>query len=291
MQSDNGVLVSIITPSYNQGRFIEETILSVKNQDYPNIEHIVVDGGSVDNTLDILKEYEGTYNLRWISEPDEGQADAINKGFGMANGGIIGWLNSDDMYFSTDVISHVIQQFRDNKSVDILYGHAVKVNARNRLMRIKVIPEFNYKHLKRLCYIVQPSVFFKKKVVEQEKLNISLQYSMDYEYWLRLGRKFTWKRTNRILSVDRNHESRKIISNAEKSVEDTKKVREQYGFYSTSFWALQLIDKFRLRWRRVAGLMKLNELRRNRNYAFPIEFDGIFITIWHQIFRDDCYLL
>ena len=75
-------LVSIVTPSYNQGRFIEDTILSVKNQDYPNIEHIVVDGGSTDNTLDILKKYEGTYNMRWISEPDEGQSDAVNKGLG-----------------------------------------------------------------------------------------------------------------------------------------------------------------------------------------------------------------
>ena len=89
-------LVSIITPSYNQGRFIRQTIESVLNQKYPNIEYIIVDGGSSDNTLEIIKEYEG--KIKWISEKDNGQSDAINKGFSMANGEIIAWLNSDDIY-------------------------------------------------------------------------------------------------------------------------------------------------------------------------------------------------
>lgn len=100
-------LVSIITPSYNQGKFIEETIQSVLNQDYPNIEYIVIDGGSTDNTIDILKKYEG--RLRWISEPDKGQSDAINKGFAMARGSMMAWLNSDDTYLPGTV----------NKVVDI----------------------------------------------------------------------------------------------------------------------------------------------------------------------------
>ena len=86
-----GPLVSIVTPSYNQGRYIEETIQSILNQDYPNFEYIVIDGGSNDNTIEILKKYEG--NLTWISEKDRGQADAINKGFYMAKGEIVAWLN------------------------------------------------------------------------------------------------------------------------------------------------------------------------------------------------------
>ncbi|MEM2568057.1 MAG: glycosyltransferase, partial [Candidatus Bathyarchaeia archaeon] len=100
----NDTLVSIITPSLNQGRFIRETLLSVKSQDYPCIEHIVIDGGSTDDTLMILKRYEGTYNLRWISEPDEGHSDAVNKGFRMAQGEIVGWLNSDDVYFDRSTV-------------------------------------------------------------------------------------------------------------------------------------------------------------------------------------------
>jgi glycosyltransferase involved in cell wall biosynthesis len=87
--------VTVVTPSYNQGPFIEETLLSVKHQDYANIEHLVIDGGSTDETLGILRRYEATYPLRWISEPDRGQADALNKGFRRAQGEMIGWLNSD----------------------------------------------------------------------------------------------------------------------------------------------------------------------------------------------------
>ena len=101
-------LVSIVTPSYNQGKFIEDTILSVKNQSYPNIEHIVVDAGSTDGTLKILRKYEKEYNLKWVSEPDEGQSDAVNKGFEMAKGEIVDWINSDDVYFDTMTISYVV---------------------------------------------------------------------------------------------------------------------------------------------------------------------------------------
>src|SRR4030067_3134955 len=91
-------LVSIITPSLNQGEFIEETILSVKNQTYENIEHIIVDGGSTDDTLNILKKYAGSYRMRWLSEPDNGMYQAINKGMRLANGEILAYLNSDDLY-------------------------------------------------------------------------------------------------------------------------------------------------------------------------------------------------
>jgi len=125
--SEQQPLVSIVTPSYNQGQFIEDTILSVKNQDYSNIEHIIVDGGSTDNTLEILKEYENSYNLRWVSEPDNGQADAINKGFDMAKGEIIGWLNSDDTYFSSHVLTKVVEKFRQTEA-KIVFGNDVLIN-------------------------------------------------------------------------------------------------------------------------------------------------------------------
>ena len=113
-------LVSIITPSYNQGMFIEDTILSVKNQDYQNVEHIIIDGGSTDNTMDILKRYEGAYNMRWTSEPDRGQSDARNKGWRASNGQIVGWLNSDDVYLEKNTIGYVVEQFASHQDADIV---------------------------------------------------------------------------------------------------------------------------------------------------------------------------
>jgi glycosyltransferase involved in cell wall biosynthesis len=115
----NKPLVSIVTPSYNQGRFIEATLLSVRNQDYPNIEHLVIDGGSSDNTVEILEKYEKVYNLKWISEPDKGQSDAVNKGFERARGLIIGWLNSDDIYIDQQVISYIVSKSKEFSDADV----------------------------------------------------------------------------------------------------------------------------------------------------------------------------
>ena len=204
--------VSIITPSYNQGEFIEDTILSVKNQDYPNIEHIITDGGSTDNTLEILRKYEGTYNIHWISEPDKGQADAVNKGFAMAKGEIIGWLNSDDVYLYKDTISLVVRTFCNQPDVNVVYGHVIKINPKNTILRAKFIPNFNYDLLCRWCFPAQPSVFFRRKVVENQQLRTDLHCSMDYDFWLRIGQKYRWKRINYALSADRNHLVRKGIS-------------------------------------------------------------------------------
>ncbi len=114
-------LVSIVTPSLNQGRFIQETILSVKDQTYPNIEHIIVDGGSTDGTLDIIKKYEGTYKMRWVSEPDSGQSDAINKGWRMAKGEILAYLNSDDTYMPW-AVETAVELFSEHPDVAIIVG-------------------------------------------------------------------------------------------------------------------------------------------------------------------------
>ena len=111
-------LVSVITPSFNQGRFIEETIESVLSQDYPNVEYLIIDGGSTDNTLETLRRYED--KLSWICEPDKGQADAINKGFRKAQGDILCWLNSDDTY-EAGAISKAVESLLENPDVKKAY--------------------------------------------------------------------------------------------------------------------------------------------------------------------------
>src|ERR1700729_2746740 len=122
--------ISIVTPSFNQGPFIEEALRSVKEQNYPAIEDIVVDGASKDGTMEIVKGYAGTpgwEHLRWISEPDDGQTDALNKGFRMANGEIVGWLNSDDRY-RPGCFASVVRGFAGQDETDVLYGDYTWMN-------------------------------------------------------------------------------------------------------------------------------------------------------------------
>lgn len=263
-------LVSIVTPSYNQGRFIEETVLSVKNQDYPDIEHIIVDGGSTDDTLEILKRYEGTYNLRWISEPDEGQADAVNKGFDMAQGEIIGWLNSDDVYFDTGTISAVVEAFQKHPEADVVYGDCAYIWEDGTILRIQCVPGFRYSRLLRGCFLEQPAVFFRRHVVESHKLDVRLKVAIDYEYWLRIGREYRFYRLPHILAADRNHRGRISIASRDKFQAVSAELRRQYLPNPT--WRHRLewqLDKvFSGTPRRIKGLILLLALTRKRDFAF-----------------------
>jgi len=184
-------LVSIITPSYNQGRFIEETILSVKNQKYENIEHIIIDGASTDNTVSILNKYP---HLKWISEPDRGQSHAINKGLRLAKGELLAYLNSDDTYCPWTV-KIVVEYFSQYQNVDMVYGDCNIINADSQLVGLEKKMPFSYKDLLRYSnygggnYIKQPAAFFRKSIQLQVGLfDEQLHYAMDYDYWLRLGR-------------------------------------------------------------------------------------------------------
>jgi glycosyltransferase involved in cell wall biosynthesis len=179
--------VSIITPSLNQGRFIERTIQSVLSQHIDNLEYIIIDGGSQDQTLEILNQYKN--RLKFISEPDDGQSDAINKGLKMASGDIIGWLNSDDIYYP-DAIKSICSFFQKHPEIDIVYGQAYHIDAHDQIIAPYPTQPWHFKQLFNHCYISQPAVFFRKTVIERYGLlNKTLNYCMDFEYWLRLGKK------------------------------------------------------------------------------------------------------
>ena len=222
-------MVSIVTPSYNQGRFIEETIRSVLLQGYPDIEHIVVDGGSTDNTLEILKKHERVYNLRWLSEPDKGQSDAVNKGFRMAKGDIIGWLNSDDVYFSRDVVSYAVSRFQELKDAGVIYGNSVYIGEDNLILRACwAFPWFSYRLLRLGDFIVQPATFFRRVVAQEQELDISIDLPMDYEYWLRLAKNgVEFRHVSKILAGYRRHSATKTMSRLEKMKTETRNVQEQ----------------------------------------------------------------
>jgi glycosyltransferase involved in cell wall biosynthesis len=230
-------LVSIVTNSYNYGRFIEETLLSVMNQDYPRIEHIVVDGGSTDNTVKVLKKYEKKYNLRWVSEPDEGQSHAINKGFRRSRGEMIGWLDSDDVYFDKHCISYLVETLSDKPDVDVIYGNDVLIDANNVIYRVRHFPKWSYNRILRRFYISQPTTFFRRRVIKENAMDESLKFAMDLEFILRIGKDYKFEHVNRILAATRVHSSRKSISKRRLAVDEAKRVLKRYGHkYDFSYY-------------------------------------------------------
>ncbi|MBN1995821.1 MAG: glycosyltransferase [Anaerolineae bacterium] len=183
MKQQETPLVTIVTPSFNQGQFIEETILSVKTQDYPAIEYLVIDGGSTDNTLDILEKHRNDF--WWVSEPDQGQSDAINKGWARASGDILAFLNSDDTLMPGGVKA-AVQFLIAHPEVDIVYGDINYIDEHSRVIQRYQAPAFDFARLlTEGCYIPQQSVFIRKAVFEKVGgLDVNLYTSMDYDYWL-----------------------------------------------------------------------------------------------------------
>jgi glycosyltransferase involved in cell wall biosynthesis len=195
--------ISVITPSLNQADFIEKAINSVLCQYYSNFEHIIIDGGSNDNTIDILKKYN---HLKWISEKDSGQSNAINKGFKLATGDIICWLNSDD-YFDADTFTRVSDYFFEHPDCSILYGDITYVDEKNTIVRRIAGNEIS--HLTLSIYpdlVRQPSTFWRSSIVNEfGGLNEKLKLVMDLEFFLRISSKYKFHYIAQNLSFFRTY--------------------------------------------------------------------------------------
>lgn len=204
-------MVSIVTPSYNKGSFIEETILSVKNQTYPHIEHIVVDGGSTDETLDILRKYSDS--LIWISEPDEGQSDAINKGWRMSRGEIVAYLNADDTYMPW-AVQTAVEFLAENPDVAMVYGDCNIIDEHGQVIGQYPTKEFALRQiLCGFCIVPQPSVFLRRAVLDKVGyVNTDLYAAMDLDLWIRIGLKFKIRYVPRVLASFRRYPGTKSVS-------------------------------------------------------------------------------
>lgn len=204
--------ISIVTPSYNQGQFLEETIRSVLLQGYPNLEYIITDGGSTDNSVEIIKKYE-PWLTYWVSEKDNGQADAIHRGFVKATGEIIGWLNSDD-YYLPNAFSFVINRFLECPDSEQLVGGYWVCNENG--LRLKKIYSFPQTFESILCagqLFGQMATFWKRKAYfEVGGLDRSLQYCMDYELFIKLAKRKKPTSLREVVSVCRHHSATKSMT-------------------------------------------------------------------------------
>jgi glycosyltransferase involved in cell wall biosynthesis len=206
-------LVSIITPSYNQVQYLEDTIQSVIMQDYPNLEYIVVDGGSTDGSLSIIERYQDTLAW-WVSEPDQGQADAINKGFRKSSGEIIAWLNSDDLYLP-GTVSSAVELFQKNPDTGVIYGDAVSADADGRLLNELRFSSWGTRDFLQFKIICQPAVFMKRSCVEKVGyLDPSYHFFLDHQLWIRLSRETEFVHHPEIWSVSRYHQDAKNVTMA-----------------------------------------------------------------------------
>lgn len=178
--------VSIVTPSYNQGKFIEQTILSVICQDYPNLEYILVDAASSDETSEVLERYQDHIDVL-IVEPDNGQSDALNKGFRRSTGEIMAYLNSDDCYANKEVISRVVALFAEHPEVEVIYGQRNSINEEGRFVYCHPYRPFNKEALYLSDYIPQECTFWRRSIFERAggQIDETFHFAMDYELWLR----------------------------------------------------------------------------------------------------------
>lgn len=209
MDASTPPLVSIVTPSYNMAKYLPETIESVLSQDYPNIEYIVVDGGSNDGSLDILKSYQ--HRLSYISGPDQGPSDAASQGFRKASGQILAWLNADDSYLP-GAVRTAVEYLLAHPEVDVVYGEAWWIDEKGSVIgRYPTLP-FDPKVLARDCFICQPAAFLRASAYRRCELDPATNWSFDYDLWIRMAKAgFRFESIPDYLANSRMHYGAKTI--------------------------------------------------------------------------------
>ncbi len=234
--------ISIITPSYNQAQYIEQTILSVLNQGYKDFEYIIIDGGSTDGSVEIIKKYEKHLKY-WVSEKDNGQSHALNKGFALATGDIVCWLNSDDL-FEANALKRVAAFFRENEDVNFLQGQVVNFSTNSQEV-IKAQRLNDIEMVKRVA-LHQPGVFWKREILNTTgHIDESLYYCMDYDLWMRFYFNYKIGYIDEPLARFRIHDSSKTNDNPIKMYMEYRKIASRF-FSSVSSDSLDVLKSLEL---------------------------------------------
>lgn len=261
-------LISIVVPSFNQGEFIEQTINSVLGQCYANLEIIIIDGGSTDQTLDIIKKYASSIKY-YVSEPDNGQAQAINKGFRVATGDILGWLNSDDMYLPCTFLK-IADVIGKSKAPKLIYGGCINFLEGKEDTCGYLPPKFEAEKLTYLDYIVQPSSFWSRSLWEiVGEINESYHYVLDWDWFIRAAKVCELTPIRDYFSMYRRHDRHKTSIGGAQRAQEIIKVVETYAD-KECLSAYQDV------------LKQINLLKVNKNYSFPMK-------LWTKILRHRFY--
>jgi len=221
--------VSVITPSYNQGQFLGAAIDSVLAQDYPRIEYLVVDGGSSDSSLDVLRSYDN--RVRWISEPDRGQADAINKGVTLTRGELVAWMNADDVY-APGAIGRAVAVLQAHQQAALVYGQAEFMDHRgNALGPSSHVRPFSLDQLIHdLDFVVQPATLFRRDAfLAVGGLDADLHYCLDYDLWIKLALRYQVQYLPAVLAHARIYPTTKTASGGLKRLDEIEQMIRRYG--------------------------------------------------------------
>ena len=273
--------ISIITPSFNQGQFIEETILSVLKQDYPNIEYIIIDGGSSDNTVEIIKKYADRVAY-WVSEKDSGQSEAINKGFRKATGDIVCWINSDDV-FLPGAIKSVIKYFSLHKKIDFLNGFTLFMDKNSKILYNNFTLKQKKWYAKHgIYYVSQPSMFWKKSIFDSiGLLREDFHAAMDQEFLIRIFKNnLKVGQVKKILAGYRVHGTSKTFINGQIWETDAKELANLY----INDYGKKSVIYFKI----IYGIEKLIKMKYLQYYLFIMKWKGKDI---HKLNAKNCIYL
>jgi glycosyltransferase involved in cell wall biosynthesis len=265
--------ISIITPSFNQGRFLERCIRSTLDQDYPALEFFVLDGGSSDNSLEIIQKYAQSFDY-WVSEKDRGQSDAINKGFKRATGELVSWLNSDD-YLLPGALFSVARAYHQDPSCSFYFGNGLRVDEGGKTKARFYVSDriyFNREALQYgLNYILQPATFINKKVLEKAGLlDENLHYCMDTDLWLRLSAYSNPMAVADLLAASREYGTTKSLSGSFKRIEELRQLAEKYtGMQMTPGVLCYFLDS-------------LNNFIQGNEDHFPRTFQHDLLKFWES---------